>query len=360
MVSNIRIRAGVALLAMALAAGCSSSAKAPAPATPPPAKAAPVPPAATPTPAPVTAEPAKPAPSTPAPAPATTPPAASAVAARETTSVILLGTGTPVPDHTTQGPATAVVVGKRIFLFDAGAGVMRQMEAAGLPYRRGPIAGVFFTHLHSDHTLGYPDVILTTWDMGRRAPLRVVGPSGIQRLTDHIIAGWREDIEIRTNGLEHATPNGWRVNVLETVGGLVYDSLGVKVRAFGVRHGTWLWAFGYRIDTPDKSIVISGDTAPCDSIVDRARGVDVLVHEVYPEARLKPEDRPGGQDWPQYMKTFHTSDRELGAIAARAGPKLLVLHHIVRMGGTDEELVQGVRAGGYTGRVVIGRDLDRY
>ena len=364
MVSNIRIRAGVALLAMALAAGCSSSAKAPAPATPPPAKAAPVPPAATPTPAPVTAEPAKPAPSTPAPAPApapaTPPPAASAVAARETTSVILLGTGTPVPDHTTQGPATAVVVGKRIFLFDAGAGVMRQMEAAGLPYRRGPIAGVFFTHLHSDHTLGYPDVILTTWDMGRRAPLRVVGPSGIQRLTDHIIAGWREDIEIRTNGLEHATPNGWRVNVLETVGGLVYDSLGVKVRAFGVRHGTWLWAFGYRIDTPDKSIVISGDTAPCDSIVDRARGVDVLVHEVYPEARLKPEDRPGGQDWPQYMKTFHTSDRELGAIAARAGPKLLVLHHIVRMGGTDEELVQGVRAGGYTGRVVIGRDLDRY
>jgi ribonuclease Z len=280
--------------------------------------------------------------------------------ARETTSVILLGTGTPVPDHTTQGPATAVVVGKRIFLFDAGAGVMRQMEAAGLPYRRAPIAGVFFTHLHSDHTLGYPDLILTTWDMGRRTPLRVVGPSGIQRLTDHIIAGWREDIEIRTNGLEHGIQNGWRVNVLETVGGLVYDSLGVKVRAFGVRHGTWLWAFGYRIDTPDKSIVISGDTAPCDSIADRARGVDVLVHEVYPEARLKPEDRPGGQDWPQYMKTFHTSDRELGAIAARAGPKLLVLHHIVRMGGTDEELIQGIRAGGYAGRVVIGRDLDRY
>jgi ribonuclease Z len=359
MVSNIRIHAGTALLAIALATGCASSAGKPAASAPPPAKAAPVTPAATPTPAPVTAPPATPtpAPGTPAPTP---PPATPTVAARETTSIILLGTGTPVPDHTTQGPATAVVVGRRIFLFDAGAGVMRQMEAAGLPYRRAPIAGVFFTHLHSDHTLGYPDVILTSWDMGRRTPLRVVGPSGIQRLTDHIIAGWREDIEIRTTGLEHAIQNGWRVSVLETVGGLVYDSLGVKVRAFGVRHGTWLWAFGYRIDTPDKSIVISGDTAPCDSIVDRARGVDVLVHEVYPGARLKPEDRPGGQDWPQYMKTFHTSDRELGAIAARAGPKLLVLHHIVRMGGTDEELVQGIRAGGYTGRLVVGRDLDRY
>lgn len=360
MPSNIRIPAGVALLAIALAAGCTSSGKPPASATPPPAKAAPAPPAAAPTPTPVTATPAAPAPAPATPAPATTAPATPVVAARETTSIVLLGTGTPVPDHTTQGPATAVVVGKRIFLFDAGAGVMRQMEAAGLPYRRAPIAGVFFTHLHSDHTLGYPDVILTSWDMGRRTPLRVVGPSGIQRLTDHIIAGWREDIEIRTNGLEHGIQNGWRVSVLETVGGLVYDSLGVKVRAFGVRHGTWLWAFGYRIDTPDKSIVISGDTAPCDSIADRARGVDVLVHEVYPEARLKPEDRPGGQDWPLYMKSFHTSDRELGAIAARAGPKLLVLHHIVRMGGTDEELIQGIRAGGYTGRVVVGRDLDRY
>lgn len=371
MVSNIRIPAGTALLAIVLATGCNSSGKPPASATPPPAKAAPASGnpsqsgAATPTPAPVTGnppqtgEPAKPTatPASPAPAPAAVPPV---VAAKETTSVILLGTGTPVPDHTTQGPATAVVVGKRIFLFDAGAGVMRQMEAAGLPYRRGPIAGVFFTHLHSDHTLGYPDVILTSWDMGRRAPLRVVGPSGTQRLTDHIVAGWREDIEIRTNGLEHGIQNGWRVNVLETVGGLVYDSLGVKVRAFGVRHGSWLWAFGYRIDTPDKSIVISGDTAPSDTVADMARGVDVLIHEVYPEVRLKAEDRPGGQDWPQYMKSFHTSDRELGALAAKAGPKLLVLHHIVRMGGTDEELVQGVRAGGYTGRLVVGRDLDRY
>jgi ribonuclease BN (tRNA processing enzyme) len=283
-----------------------------------------------------------------------------AAAPRETTSVILLGTGTPVPDHLAQGPATAVVVGKRIFLFDAGAGVMRQLEAAGLPYRRGPIAGVFLTHLHSDHTLGYPDVILTSWVMGRRAPLRVVGPSGTQRLTDHIVAGWREDIEVRTSGLERGIQNGWKVSVLETVGGVVYDSLGVRVRAFGVRHGNWQWAFGYRIDTPDKSIVISGDTAPSDSVADAARGVDVLVHEVYPEVRLKPEDRPGGEDWPRYMRAFHTSDRELGTLAARAGPKTLVLHHIVRMGGTDEELIEGVRAGGFTGRLVIGRDLDRY
>jgi ribonuclease BN (tRNA processing enzyme) len=284
----------------------------------------------------------------------------AAAAAPETTSIVLLGTGMPVPNHLAQGPATAVVVGQRIFLFDAGAGVMRQLEAAGLPYRRGPVAGLFLTHLHTDHTLGYPDVIFTTWVMGRRAPLRVVGPLGTQRLTDHLVAGWREDIEVRTNGLERGVPNGWKVDVFETFGGIVYDSLGVRVRAFGVRHGNWKWAFGYRIDTPDKSIVISGDTAPSDSVERWSRGVDVLVHEVYPEVRLVPEDRPGGEDWPGYMRSFHTSDRELGTLASRASPKLLVLHHIVRMGGTDAELVEGVRAGGYGGDVVIGRDLDRF
>ena len=288
--------------------------------------------------------------------------AATSVAqsAPDTTSVILLGTGMPVPNHATQGPATAVRLGERLFVFDAGPGVMRQIEAAGLPYRGGPITAVFLTHLHSDHTLGLPDLILTSWVMGRRGPLRIIGPPGTRAMTTKITEAWREDITMRTQGLERGIPGGWRVDVRETKGGIVYDSAGVRVRAFPVPHGGWHWAFGYRIETPGKVIVISGDTAPSESLVAAARGADVLIHEAYPEVRLKPEDRPGGEDWPKYMRLFHTSDRELGALAARAAPRLLILHHIVRMGGTDAELVDGVRAGGYRGAVVIGRDLDRY
>lgn len=278
----------------------------------------------------------------------------------DSTVVILLGTGMPVPDHTTQGPATAVVVGSRIFVFDAGPGVERQMEAAGLPFRFGPVTALFLTHLHSDHTLGYPDLLFTSWVMGRSAPLRVIGPPGTRKMTDHLVAAWSEDIDIRTNGLEHGIPNGWRADVRETQGGIVYDSAGVKVRALPVRHGSWRHAFGYRIDTPGKSIVISGDTAPCDAIEQAARGVDLLIHEAYPAVRLVAEDRAGGRDWPAYMHAFHTSDRELGALAARAQPRRLVLHHIVRMGGTDQELLDGVRAGGFTGAVTIGHDLERY
>ena len=278
--------------------------------------------------------------------------------AAQNTQVVLLGTGTPYPDPSASGPATAVVVGKRVFLFDAGAGVMRRLNAASLPIS-GPEA-VFITHLHSDHTLGYPDLILTSWIMRRTSPLEVYGPHGLRRMTRHLLAAYAEDIRIRAEGLEHEVPGGYRVNVHEIRPGVVYDHDGVRVTAIPAPHGSWKEAYAYRIDTPDRSIVISGDTRPSEALVAASRGVDVLVHEVYSAAHLAPEDRPGGEDWPKYMRAFHTSDFELGALAARIKPRLLILTHTIRMGATDKELVEAVRAGGFAARVVVGKDLDRY
>ncbi len=272
--------------------------------------------------------------------------------------VVLLGTGMPRPDPAASGPATAVVIGSRVLLFDAGPGVERQLRAAGLP-----IAGVtalFVTHLHSDHTLGYPDLILTSWVMGRDRPLDAYGPPGLRRMTAHLLAAFDEDIRIRSDGLEHEPRLAPQVRVHEIQPGVVYDSGGVRVTAIPVLHGAWKYAYGYRIDTPGRSIVISGDTRPSPALEAASRAVDVLVHEVYAAARLRPEPRPGGEDWPAYMRAFHTSDTELGALAARAGPKLLILSHLIRMGASDQELLDGVRAGGFQGRTVVGRDLDRY
>jgi ribonuclease BN (tRNA processing enzyme) len=274
------------------------------------------------------------------------------------TEVILLGTGTPYPDPASSGPATAVVVGGRMFLFDAGPGVMRRLKAANLPIN-GPEA-LFITHLHSDHTLGYADLILTSWVMRRRAPFPVFGPRGLRMMTHHLLAAYAEDIGIRTNGLEHEVAGGYRVNVREIRSGVVYERDGVRVTAIAVLHGAWKNAFAYRIDTPDHSIVISGDTRPSEALVKAARGVDILIHEVYSASHLVPEDRPGGKDWPRYCREYHTSDVELGKLAARIQPKLLVLDHIIRMGASDEELLSGVRTGGYRGQVVIGKDLARY
>jgi ribonuclease BN (tRNA processing enzyme) len=276
----------------------------------------------------------------------------------DSTFVVLLGTGMPRPDPKAQGPATAIVLGDRVFLFDAGPGVERQLSAAKLPIKG--VTAVFITHLHSDHTLGYPDLIFTSWVMGRKLPLQVYGPHGLQKMTDHLIAAWEEDIKVRIDGLEHQTKEGYKVTVHEIKEGIVYDSGGVRVTAIPVVHGNWAEAFAYRIDTPDRSVVISGDAKYCESIEQASKGVDVLVHEVYPASKVKVEERPGGDDWPQYLKEFHTSDVELGTLASKAQPHVLILTHIVRMGATDAELLEGIRKGGFTGKVLVGKDLGRY
>jgi len=232
------------------------------------------------------------------------------------------------------------------------------MNAANLPIS-GPEA-TFITHLHSDHTLGYSDLILTSWIMQRVKPLEIYGPNGLKRMTDLTFETFSEDIKIRIEGLEKELPEANKVNVHEIKSGIVYDSAGIKITAFPVQHGNWKEAYGFRIDTPDKSIVISGDTKPCQSLIDASKNIDILVHEVYSEKYLAPEKRPGGEFWPQYCREYHTSDIELGKIAKQINPKLLILTHIIRMGATDKELIEGIRKGGFKGKVVIGKDLDRF
>ena len=274
------------------------------------------------------------------------------------TKVILLGTGNPSPNPERSGPATAVVYGDRFFLFDAGAGVMRQINKAGLRIS-GPEA-TFITHLHSDHTLGYPDLILTSWVMRRKKHLQVYGPHGLQRMTDYILKAYSEDIKIRIEGLEREDPNTYKVDVNEIDPGVVYDNSGVKITAITVLHGSWKEAYGYRIDTPDRSIVISGDTRPCEALIKASMGVDILIHEVYSSLNVKPEKRHGGELWPEYLRQFHTSDVELGNIAKQAKPKLLILYHIGRLRENGKGLIEGIRKGGFKGKVVVGKDMETF
>ena len=284
--------------------------------------------------------------------------AGRAVTSGLSVELVTLGTGTPVPDPAAWGPASAVVTGGRLFLFDAGAGVTRRLAAAGFP-RIKDVTATFITHLHSDHTLGYPDLIFTSWIMGRRQPLAVYGPPGLQRMTDRIMEAWRDDVQVRVKGLERETRDWLRVKVTEIREGTVYDEGGVKVRAFPVAHGDWT-ALAFRWESEGRSITIGGDTAPSAALAKAARGTDILLHEVYNSKRVAPEPRPGGEHWPEYLRTYHTSDAELARLAAEARPGLLVLTHVLRLGGTDEEILQNIREAGYTGRVAIARDLDRF
>lgn len=273
------------------------------------------------------------------------------------TRVVLLGTGTPNPDPARSGPALAIVVDSVPYLVDAGPGVVRRAAQAALDGEEGlavhRLARVFLTHLHSDHTAGLPDLLLSPWVLERDEPLRVVGPQGTERMMAHIREGYLEDIHMRVFGLEPANDRGHRVEARDVDPGLVYEDERVKVTAIPVIHGSWPSAFGYRFETPDRVIVVSGDAAPSEALVEACDGCDILIHEVYARAgwdRREPV-------WQRYHASFHTSGYELGELAARARPGLLVLTHQLLWGATEAELLAEVRAG-FAGTVVYGNDLD--
>ena len=285
---------------------------------------------------------------------------ASAQSAEGRTRVVLLGTGTPNADPDRAGPSLAIVVDSVPYLVDAGPGVVRraaaaaEMGEAALQPRR--LATVFLTHLHSDHTVGLPDLFLTPWVLERDAPLRVVGPRGTVRMTDHIREAWTSDIHNRLYGLEPANDRGHLIEATDAVPGVVYEDERVRVTAFSVPHGTWpaSEAFGYRFETPDAVIVVSGDTAPSEAIVEMCDGCDVLVHESY--ARVGWEARDAF--WQAYHAANHTSGVELGEIAARARPGVLVLtHHLLWAGATADDLIGEIRLA-FDGEIVFGNDLD--
>ncbi|MEE9142397.1 MAG: GDSL-type esterase/lipase family protein [Gammaproteobacteria bacterium] len=277
--------------------------------------------------------------------------------------IILLGTGTPFPRPDRSGPAVMIRVDGVPYIIDAGPGVVRRAAAAfSTDDKRAMRAGVqqlrvaFITHLHSDHTLGYADLILTPWIIGRALPLDVYGPKGLRAMTDNLMAAYSEDIDIRINGLEKGNTTGYKVNVHEVGPGIIYEDERVKVTAFEVNHGSWDQAFGYRFETPDRVIVISGDLAPSESIVEHCNGCDVLVHEAYAQTGFERSDK----DWQNYLEEFHSSGTELADLATRAdAKKVLIYHHLLFEGATEVELVEEIEAG-FEGPVISGRDLGIY
>ena len=273
--------------------------------------------------------------------------------------IVLLGTGTPNADPDRSGPALAIVVNDTPYLVDCGPGVVRRAAAA----RRNGIEALavaklerlFVTHLHTDHTLGLADLIFTPWVLERDEPLEIYGPKGIAAMAEHILAAYEQDIRIRIDGLEPANTVGYRVNTHEIGPGEIYRDENVVVRAFAVRHGSWDQAFGFRFETPDRVIVVSGDTVPSESLIENARGCDVLIHEVYSQAGFERRSAV----WQRYHSSFHTSTRELARIAEQIKPGLLILTHQLFWGSSERDLLSEIRRL-YKGKVVSGHDLDVY
>ena len=267
--------------------------------------------------------------------------------------VTLLGTAAgPVVRLNRYQTTTLVEAGGERFLFDCGRGVLLRMVEAGIPM--DAVAKVFLTHLHSDHVVDLPDMLLTPWAArtARKVPLEVWGPDGTVEMMNNLQKAFAFDIHIRRDVDEKFSAEGIKVISHDVKEGVLYEKNGVKVTAFLVDHGPVKPAYGYRVDYAGRSIALSGDTRPSENLVRYSKGVDVLIHEALdPEMFRKiPNSFTTAQS--ESIIAHHTTPEQAGEIFTKVSPKLTVLSHT---DGSPELLAKVKKA--YPGRLEMGDDL---
>ena len=283
------------------------------------------------------------------------------------TKVVLIGSGTPMPQPNHGGPNVAVVVNGQAYLVDAGVNIVRNAQKA-TPEYGGKVNGlestkldiVFITHLHSDHTLGLPDLMFSPWSMGRDTPMTIYGPEGIATMTEDIQKAWRKDRDLRLYGLEPVNNVGWRADTHEIEKpGIIYKDRNVTVEAIAVHHGSWPQAFAYKFVTPDRVIVISGDNSKPELLLEASKGADILMHEVYGKKDFG-SSKPMSENvpfWKRYFASFHTRTDQLAKMLVKANPRLVVLYHEVWWTKDHNENAKEINKT-YKGKVISGQDQD--
>lgn len=279
--------------------------------------------------------------------------ASAPVAASEPAiKVTLLGTGCPPAVMNRSGPATLVEAGGQSFVVDAGRGALQRLNQVGVNWRE--VKGVLFTHLHSDHVVGFPDLWLTGWLTRRREmPLLVWGPEGTRRMLGHLEQAYEYDIRIRQSD-DMAAADGVTLRVEDIGAGVVYEAGGVKITAFEVDHAPVEPALGYRIDHAGHSVVLSGDTRYSSNLIRHAQGVDLLVHEVAVTESFLRAGHPAARA--ARIVAHHTTPEQAGLVFARTKPRLAVYSHVCLPDATEQDLVPPTRRH-YAGPLEIGEDL---
>jgi ribonuclease BN (tRNA processing enzyme) len=276
------------------------------------------------------------------------------------TKLILLGTkGGPRVTGGRANPANVVMVAGEPWVVDCGYGVTRQLIAAGIEPAR--VRKILITHHHSDHILELGPLIYNIWAAGLREPVDVWGPPPLRQIVESFLRSMSYDIDIRID-------DEGRVDLRKLVrlhefeaNGTMLEADAVKISAVKVIHPPLPHAYAYRFDAPDRSIVLSGDTAVCRDLIAFAQGADVLLHEVMHLAGI---DRivartPGAARLREHLLAAHTTTTEVGKVAAAAGVRTLVLNHLVP--GDDpsltDEMWRADAAADFAGEVMVGRDL---
>jgi len=281
-------------------------------------------------------------------------------AQRSKTRLILLGTGGgPRPRKVSSAAAQVIVANDAAYVVDCGNGVARQLVFAGVPLPK--LRNVFITHHHSDHDADYGNLIWLAWTAGLRTRVDTWGPPPLEKMTRLFFEMNAYDINTRIAD-EGRVPLAPLVHVHElSEGGIVMQDENVKVTAALVHHPPVVPSFGYRFDAPDRSIVISGDTAPSDNLIRLAQGADVLVHDALyvPGVDRLAARVPNAAALKQSIMSHHTTAEDAGRVAQAARVKMLVLSHLVPPDDpaiTDQMWLDAARTH-FKGPVVLGKDL---
>lgn len=277
--------------------------------------------------------------------------------------VLLLGVGTPVPFMHRFGPSTLVIAGDKYLLFDVGRGVTQRLYQEKV--KLGRIDSVFLTHLHSDHVVGIPDLLLTGWLKSpfgsRKGNFVIKGPVGTKDMMKHMVMAFAADIDIRVKD-QKFTRDGVTPDATDIAPGVVYQEGGVKVTAIEVNHGDLIKpAYGYRIDYKGRSVVISGDTKYHPALAEAAKGTDLFIHAI---AAAKKELLESKKMW-KVILAHHTEPEDVGRIFAQAKPKMGAFYHLVTLTNgkikppTVGDLVTRMKTT-YDGPVTVGADRMRF
>lgn len=254
------------------------------------------------------------------------------------------------------GPSILVEAGGTSILIDVGRGAIQRLFQIGQAAEVRAVDLVVFTHLHSDHVVGFSDFWLTGWVFGRARPLEVKGPPGTEEMCRHLDQAFTFDKKVRGQDARYS-PEGILLAVEDVEPGLVFERGSLRVRAFQVDHGDDMkHAYGYRVDYGDYAAAFSGDTRYDERIVEQAKGVDVLVHEVISAEVEARRAQVRGPKAIERVIAHHTSEEGAGRIFAKVKPRLAVYSHIVPSPAVAEDLVPATRRT-YDGPLVVGYDL---
>ncbi|HEX2286906.1 MAG TPA: ribonuclease Z [Mycobacterium sp.] len=270
--------------------------------------------------------------------------------------VTLLGTGSPIPDARRAGPSTLVRAGGQTFLIDCGRGVQQRLTAAGAG--TAGLTALLLTHLHSDHIADLGDVIITRWVTTFTpdpAPLPIIGPPGTAEVVEATLKAFGFDIGYRiAHHADLTAPPP--VEVQEYTDGVVWDRDGVAIRVAPTDHRPVAPTIGFRIEHDGASVVLAGDTVPCDSLDALAAGAGALVHTVIRKDLVEALPMQRIRD----ICDYHSSVEEAAATAARAGVGILILtHYVPAIAPGQEEEWRALAASAFERQIELGDDLHR-